>query len=44
MTDTRLRQAVKGNKADSAWPVSPRRSQASGIDLLAFDLIRLASD
>jgi len=44
MTGTPLRQAIKGSRADSTWPVTRRRSQASGIELLAFDLIRPPTD
>jgi uncharacterized protein (TIGR04222 family) len=44
MTDIPLRQAIKGSRADSTWPVTRRRSQASGIELLAFDLIRPPTD
>ena len=44
MTDPRLRLAVQGGKADSVWQVPRRRPETSGIDLLAFDLVRPAAD
>jgi uncharacterized protein (TIGR04222 family) len=40
ITDTQLRKEIQGNAPGSTWGPQRRRSQATGIDLLALNLIR----
>jgi hypothetical protein len=44
ITDPHLRQSIRGRSVDSTWQITLRRSQATGIDLLAVNLIYPAGD
>jgi uncharacterized protein (TIGR04222 family) len=44
ITDTPLRKAIKGRAPDSTWQTRCHRAQATGIDLLALNLIQPAND